>query len=127
LRASKAPLHRNLPRPALGYGVAVVAVMGALLLRFILDTWLGPNVPYLSFFPAILVASWFGGLGPGVLAAVLSTLSAYAWLLPPPGLWKTPAVHDLNSLALFTLIGIGIAYRSGAMKKAEAADRAAAG
>ena len=38
---------------------------------------LGPTaLPFVSFFPAIALAAWFGGLGPGVLAVVLAALAA---------------------------------------------------
>ena len=44
----------------------------------------------------------------------------------PLGLFKLPATQDLNALTLFTVISIGIAYLSGAMRKAQAAERRAA-
>ena len=79
--------------------MAVVCVAVALLLRWLVDPWLGPTVPYLSFFPAVLIASWFGGFGPGLLAAGLSAAaSSYVWFLLPVGLLKMsrglrPALH----------------------------------
>lgn len=30
--------------------------------------------PFMVFFAAVMVAAWFGGLGPGLLATALSTL-----------------------------------------------------
>jgi PAS domain S-box-containing protein len=118
--------NRDCPRPAVAYGVAAVCVVAALLFRWLLNPWLGATVPFLSFFPAILIASWFGGFGSGLLAAALSAITAYVWFLLPVGLLKIPAASDLRSLALFTIIGAGIAYLSGAMKKAETAERRAA-
>ena len=107
--------------------MAVVCVAVALLLRWLVGPWLGPTVPYLSFFPAVLIASWFGGFGPGLLAAGLSPPCSYVWFLLPVGLLKIPAAYDLRSIALFMIIGAGIAYLAGAMKKAEASERRAAG
>ena len=104
----------------------MVCVLAALLLRFLIDPWLGPTVPFLSFFPAILIAAWFGGFRPGLLAAVLSSAASYIWFLMPAGLLKIPSAYDVRSLALFTIIGAGIAYLSGAMKKAESSERRAA-
>ena len=103
-----------------------VYVAVALLLRWLVDPWLGPTVPYLSFFPAILIAAWFGGFGPGLLAAGLSAAASYAWFLQPGGLLKIPSAYDLRSDALFMIIAAGIAYLAGAMKKAEASERRAA-
>jgi hypothetical protein len=59
------------------YGAAVVAVGLALLLQLLLGLRFGgdPNLsPFMIFFAAVMVASWFGGLGPGLLATSLSAL-----------------------------------------------------
>jgi PAS domain S-box-containing protein len=119
-------MNRQSPPPVVAYLLAVGVVSAALLIRLAINPWLGPTVPYLQFFPAILIASWYGGFGPGVLAAVLSALAADIWFLPPFGLFKWLALVDLTSLVLFVLIGVGIAYLSGSMKHAEAAQRHAA-
>ena len=58
------------------YLVAGALVGAALLLRYALQPWLGANVPYLQFFPAILLAVWYGGFGPGVAATALAALAA---------------------------------------------------
>ena len=50
-----------------GYGAALAAVGLALLFRYSLRDSFGVKVPYLQFYPAIIVAAWYGGLGPGVL------------------------------------------------------------
>ena len=120
-------LDRDAPQSVVAYGAAAAFVLAALLLRLLVNSWLGPTVPYLSFFPAILLASWFGGVGPGVFAAVMSAVCADVWFLLPVGIWKIPSAFDLRSLGLFLLIGIGIAYLSGVTKKAEAAHRRTAG
>ena len=59
-----------------GYILAVLTVAGALILRSGLAPWLGVENPYLLFFPAILLTSWYGGFGPGVVASLLSALAA---------------------------------------------------
>jgi len=118
--------ERDFPTPVVAYGAALAAVVAALLLRLGLAPWLGPSIHYLSFFPAVLAASWFGGFGPGVAAAGLSAAASFVWFLEPVGLVKLPATQDLNALALFTIISIGIAYLSGVMRKAQAAERRSA-
>ena len=118
--------ERDFPRPIVAYGAAVAAVVAALLLRLALAPWLGPNIDYLSFFPAVLAASWFGGFGPGVVAALLSAAASFIWLFEPAGVIKLPATQDLNAMALFIVIAIAIAYLSGAMRKAQASERRAA-
>ena len=40
---------------------------------------------YLPFVAAILLASWYGGFGPGALATGLAALVAMELFLPPAG------------------------------------------
>jgi PAS domain S-box-containing protein len=77
---------KNITRDALWrYSVAVCAVAAGLALRSALVKVLGPSQspPYISMFSAVLFAGWFGGLGPGILAGVLSVVAAQYFLIPP--------------------------------------------
>jgi transcriptional regulator with PAS, ATPase and Fis domain len=64
------------------YGVAILSVSAALLVAH----W---TVFHLEFAPvslflcAVILSAWLGGLGPGVLATVLSTVAFYYSFLPP--------------------------------------------
>lgn len=97
------------------YIAAIGCVATSLGLRYLLSDYLGPNVPYLQFFPAILVASWYGGFGPGVLATALSAFAALYWFIGPAG---ALTVADALTLSLFTLIGIAIASLNGRLREA---------
>jgi two-component system sensor kinase FixL len=94
--------------PAAAYLAALLLIGLSVLLRTALRPWLG-EIPYLPFFPAILLASWYGGLGPGILATGLGALTAIYFLLPPPG-FGVGGAADVVSLGLFTATGIGIAW-----------------
>jgi K+-sensing histidine kinase KdpD len=74
-----------------------LSVAVALLVRWVLRAWFDNNVPYLQFFPAILIAAWYGGLGPGMLATGLSALAAMYIFLPPAGL-AVSGISDVLSL-----------------------------
>jgi PAS domain S-box-containing protein len=113
--------ERDFPKPVVTYGVAVAAVVLALLLRLGVTPWLGPTTQYLTFFPAVLAASWFGGFGPGAAAAALSTIASFIWFLPRTGLLV--ASQELNGLVMFAIISVGIAYLGGLMRKAQVAER----
>jgi two-component system, LuxR family, sensor kinase FixL len=54
---------------------AVVALCFAA--RYLLDPILKDDSPYLFFVPAVLVAAGIGGLGPGLVATLLSGLIGY--------------------------------------------------
>ena len=56
------------------YAVAVLSVAAALLVGLLLDTFLQTD-PFVSLFLcAIMFVAWFGGVGPGLLAAALCVL-----------------------------------------------------
>lgn len=58
--------------PVLGYSIAILSTGGALLLTLLLErAQLGPSTRLL-FLAAVVVSSWYGGLGPGLFATFLS-------------------------------------------------------
>ena len=65
-----------------GYVVAVLSVLFALLIA----QWPGihlESAPASLLFCAVMMSAWFGGTGPGSLAAVLSSIAFYYSFLPP--------------------------------------------
>jgi PAS domain S-box-containing protein len=86
-----------------GAAVALVAVVVAAVLRWALPAELGAHVPYLTFYPAVIVAALVGGPGAGVLASVASC-AALAWPLPILGGGVVLAdVADWVGIAVFLL------------------------
>jgi K+-sensing histidine kinase KdpD len=65
------------------YAVAVVALGVAFGLRFGLYDSLEYRIPFAFFTLATLIASWYGGLGPGLVAAVGGLLLADYFFMPP--------------------------------------------
>jgi len=66
------------------YPLAVGFAASAILLRGVLTALWGYDLPFLTFFPAIVLSAWTGGFGPGVLATGLCGVAAqYFWLAPP--------------------------------------------
>lgn len=79
-------LRRRIRDNALArYGLAVGLSVFAVLLRFGLNAVFPPGFPYVTFFPAIVVAVYLGGLGPGILCAALSGVAAWYFFIPPFG------------------------------------------
>ncbi len=96
--------HALLP-VALAYSLAVALVAMAFLARLLLESFLGDEITYLLFVPAILIASGAGGLGPGLLATGLSDLLALYFFQASLPL----SASHIFSLSAFTAIGIGMA------------------
>ncbi len=65
------------------YGFAVLAVAIALLLRLLLKPLLGIESPFLLFFATVMLSAWYGGMGAGVVATVLSALASDYFFLSP--------------------------------------------
>jgi len=53
-----------------GYLLAISAIAFAAALRVVLAPALGIRVPFLLFFPAIVAAAGFGGIGPGLVSVI---------------------------------------------------------
>jgi PAS domain S-box-containing protein len=106
------PLLALLPeqeRPALArFAVAVLSVAAATLARWPLQEQLGPSVPFLLYFPAVIVAGWFGGLGPALLATGLSGVAAQFFLMEPFLSFRLVSRAEWLRLSLFAGIGIFI-------------------
>jgi two-component system sensor histidine kinase/response regulator len=103
----------TLPNRAVAYGVAMLSTGITLLFRWLLENLIGRHAELMTFFPAIILSAYFGGLGPGLLAMLLGALSgAYFFGEPRYSL----AIHDVGEaygLGLFLLAG---AFISGLME-----------
>ncbi len=104
----------------LAYAVAVALVGVALAIRLLLAGSLH-DFPFLTFFGAIVLASFLGGSGAGVLAALLSALAAAVLFIGPAGKLAPGASDGWIALALF-LSGSGLVILL--MRGVVAADRA---
>ena len=90
-------------RPALGYSIALALTGLAVLARWLIaDIVLGP-APFVTFYPAVLFATFFGGLGPGVMALVLSSAAGWFLFLPPLFSWELDFPAGI-ALALFVVV-----------------------
>jgi K+-sensing histidine kinase KdpD/CheY-like chemotaxis protein len=68
--------------PLLTYGLAATAVALVTTLKLVVPP-LGADAPFLLMLGPTLLASWYGGLGPGILAAMLGVLAVNYFFLPP--------------------------------------------
>ena len=102
------------PRARLiAYPVAVLAPAVSLLLRL----RVGPEVMderalYIAFCPAVMIAAYLGGLGPGLLATILSGAAVSYYFLEPIDSFGIHAAHDAVALAFFVLVGAFISFLS---------------
>jgi signal transduction histidine kinase/CheY-like chemotaxis protein len=86
-----------------GYGLALALPLLALGLRFALGNAL-VGFPFLTFFPAVLVAAVLGGIGPGLAATLASALLAHFYLIEPLGSLLPTDSSGWIGLVLFGLV-----------------------
>jgi PAS domain S-box-containing protein len=87
------------------YGVALLATVVCLVIRWPLRPVLGNAVPHMTFFPAVMIAAYFGGFWPGLLATILSVAAAHYLRTSQPPLHPTSG-QDIAALILFVLVGV---------------------
>jgi PAS domain S-box-containing protein len=100
------------------FALAALAVAAAAGLHFALDYQFGPDVRLTLFALAVVVASWIGGLGPGLLATTLA-LATVAFVSPSPGS-SVAASHTAYAIrfALLALLGASISVFSELRRRA---------
>jgi C4-dicarboxylate-specific signal transduction histidine kinase len=76
------PLLWPKPPAIWSYGIAVLSVTTALIISRLPTVHL-QDAPVSLFLCAVLLSAWFGGVGPGLLATVLSAVAFYYYFLPP--------------------------------------------
>src|ERR1700752_687063 len=88
------------------YAAGRAGTAAAVLLRLSLNPVWGLSLPFITLFPGVMLSAWLGGLGPGVLATLVSALAAtYFWIAPSGSLFVS-APNDLLGLLVFATVGI---------------------
>jgi hypothetical protein len=98
--------------------MALVSVAGGLALRFAFAGLLGATVPYITLFPAVMFAAWFGGLGPGIVAMALSLVATFGLIIPPYFLLPTNSADAIGA-AMFVAVSLLISALNEALRGPE--------
>jgi signal transduction histidine kinase len=103
-------------RTLFGYAVAATSVGAAVVATLGLGSAM-KHTPTL-FFCSVMLSSWFGGVWPGILAAVLSAIALDYYFIPPLyalgiGLEEAPDMITFVSAALF------VSWLNGEQKRAK--------
>jgi two-component sensor histidine kinase len=93
------------------YLLAFLSALVATVLRLAIHPYV-VGVPFITFFPAVIIATLISGLGAGIFCVVLSSAAAFFTLTPRP---DVVAVADV---VLFTLVAVSIVICIAAMRLA---------
>src|ERR1700751_1814897 len=107
------------PPRLLAYGVALLATLGSLLIRWPLWPVLGDAVPHMTFFPAVVLGAYFGGFWPGLLATVLSVLATDYFFTEQLRFLHITSINDVTAAVLFVLVGVIISGLSESLHRAQ--------
>ncbi len=109
--------------PLLRYAISIASVAAALSLASLLPSRADPS-HFTLFFAAVMISAWYGGLGAGLLATVLSALSLDYFFIAP--------VHSITvdwqaflRVGVFSVVALVTSYLTTARKRAEEALRKA--
>jgi signal transduction histidine kinase len=110
------------------YSASLLVLAVALGIRALLDPSWVSHTPYVTVFAATIFASWYGGIWPGILIAVLGVLASNLFFVDPlyslrP--YSRPEVLVSSILYIATcvpIIAIGEANRRSTQRRCEAQD-----
>lgn len=101
------------------YAAAISCVAAGLLVA----AWTEPVLHATTLLlAAVVIAAWFGGMGPGLVASALATL-AVDYYFTPPFHTLEPGIEQVPRLLVFGVLGVLSAWGSTSRKNAERALR----
>ena len=110
------PLASGLVRYAVAVGASAIAVA----LRAAAAPLWGLTLPFIFFYPAVMLSAWRGGLGPGVFATLLCAAAAISPSLSPVSRMRVENLADGAGLLLFVGTGILISCLTEALHRTRA-------
>jgi len=102
----------------LRYGAALVIWGATTLLLLGLKPFLARGIMVL-YIPGVMISAWYGGLGPGLLATVLSVATTAYLFLDPAGSFVIQSADDIAELVVFSLVALLTSILNTAQKKAQ--------
>lgn len=111
--------------PGRRYAAALLLVLAAFLLRYALNPILHGSLPYATFIVAVVISAFQGGVGPGLLATLLSWLLAdYFFVAPRHSIGLTGAGLPLP--AMFWVLSLLVIFFAERQRRAARALRESA-
>jgi hypothetical protein len=105
---------RRAPPAVWRYGLAIVSVAMALGITLSLEPYTTLRTPFL--YAAILITTWFGGIGPGLLAVTLATPALGYYFGPPIRRTLAAEAVDVPFILFFSLLAFLITWLSAKRK-----------
>jgi signal transduction histidine kinase len=102
------------------YGLVLILTSLFFLIKTTLSVTLQRDIPFLFSLFIVIISSWFGGFGPGILATLLSGfLTYYLFLEPKLSFSRLDDIPNIIFLIVFLLEGIFISMLSESRKRSD--------
>jgi len=104
--------------PVRRYGVAVISSLAAMAITQ--ATVLQTGSPFLLAVAAILISTWYGGLGPGLFATVIALLANIYFILGPTFPLRFATLDEVVRLGVFAFIALLVNWLTVLRERSEA-------
>jgi PAS domain S-box-containing protein len=106
------------------YLLSLSALGVALILRYLVDPWLGNSLPLVTLYGSVAAAVWIGGYRPAALVVALGYLACAYLFVPPRGQLGVPDLSSLIGLLAYLvtcslIVGFGEAARRAQLRANE--------
>ena len=102
------------------YGIALLAIAAAIVIRAALTPWMGQAFPLATMFSAVAFVVWYGGWGPALLTTIGGWFAAGYVLRGGAGFFgPTFGFNDMVGLAVYTLSNVSVIVLGEAMRAAQ--------
>jgi signal transduction histidine kinase/CheY-like chemotaxis protein len=102
MRPTRTPFQQSL----LGYLIAIGATAAVAIIRLAVSGTIGNYAPIGTFTIAVVIAAWYGGLGPGLLATALGALLADFLFTPYRYSFQIESVSGGVALGVMVFTGV---------------------
>lgn len=100
------------------YSLAIAIALAAVLVRVALAPWLGAQPVLILFLVPIIIASYIGGFGPGLLATAIAAAGAKFFFLPVTLSFAFGSWLDFSLWAILLTTGVLVSALSEALHRA---------
>jgi PAS domain S-box-containing protein len=102
------------------YGIALLVIAAAVLIRAALTPWMGGAFPLATMFSAVAFVVWYGGWGPALFTAVAGWFAAGYFFRGGQGFaGPTFGFNEAVSLAVYLISNISVIVLGEAMRAAQ--------
>ncbi|GAA4858571.1 ATP-binding response regulator [Luteimonas vadosa] len=106
------------PSRPMAYFLALAAAIIAIVVRVAIAPALFTNATFIPFFLAVLLAAWYGGFGPGLLATVIGATATNWLLLEPTGSFAVADQDGMIRLSLYVTVAVLISLACESLHRA---------